>query len=162
MLGGDIDLSYVSSLAQMATKSTQGAKLRTPKGFNKLLAVNIGYGVDQHGQDATVRILRLVSGGVVLVKDLGIFFYTGSCREGCPKCNGKHCTARGVVNGPRRVKCHLFCRRRSARTCNLCATLCKTAAIGTDQYVHVITISQLCASHRRTRQSQDQVQNRRP
>ena len=38
----------------MATKSTQGAKLRTPKGFNKLLAVNLGYGVDQHGQDATV------------------------------------------------------------------------------------------------------------
>ena len=39
---------------QMASKSTQGAKLRTPKGFNKLLAVNMGFGVDQHGQDATV------------------------------------------------------------------------------------------------------------
>ena len=42
------------SVLQMASQHTQGAKLRTPKGFNKLLAVNIGYGVDQHGQDATV------------------------------------------------------------------------------------------------------------
>lgn len=42
---------------QMASQHTQGAKLRTPKGFNKLLAVNIGYGVDQHGQDATVSDL---------------------------------------------------------------------------------------------------------
>lgn len=38
----------------MASAHTQGAKLRTPKGFNKLLAVNLGFGVDQHGQDATV------------------------------------------------------------------------------------------------------------
>lgn len=44
----------VWSVLQMASQHTQGAKLRTPKGFNKLLAVNIGYGVDQHGQDATV------------------------------------------------------------------------------------------------------------
>ncbi|KAL3145385.1 hypothetical protein ABBQ38_001635 [Trebouxia sp. C0009 RCD-2024] len=45
---------------QMASKSTQGAKLRTPKGFNKLLAVNMGFGVDQHGQDATEAAVRAV------------------------------------------------------------------------------------------------------
>ena len=45
----------------MASQHTQGAKLRTPKGFNKLLAVNIGYGVDQHGQDATVSSLCTAS-----------------------------------------------------------------------------------------------------
>ncbi|DBA86697.1 TPA: hypothetical protein ACH3X1_005149 [Trebouxia sp. C0004] len=45
---------------QMASQHTQGAKLRTPKGFNKLLAVNIGYGVDQHGQDATEAAVRAV------------------------------------------------------------------------------------------------------
>ena len=44
------------TLLQMASAHTQGAKLRTPKGFNKLLAVNLGFGVDQHGQDATVRL----------------------------------------------------------------------------------------------------------
>lgn len=44
------------ALLQMASAHTQGAKLRTPKGFNKLLAVNMGFGVDQHGQDATVRL----------------------------------------------------------------------------------------------------------
>lgn len=42
---------------QMATAATQGAKNRTPKGFQKVLAVNMGFGVDQHGQDATVRTI---------------------------------------------------------------------------------------------------------
>ena len=45
---------------QMASKHTQGAKTRTPKGFQKLLAVNMGFGVDQHGQDATVRSFKTV------------------------------------------------------------------------------------------------------
>ena len=50
-------------MLQMASAHTQGARLRTPKGFNKLLAVNMGFGVDQHGQDATVRMKNMLTWG---------------------------------------------------------------------------------------------------
>lgn len=69
------DFSWPAVL-QMASAHTQGAKLRTPKGFNKLLAVNLGFGVDQHGQDATVSMDNTLTWLVVPYS-----MPMGSCRK---------------------------------------------------------------------------------
>jgi len=45
----------------MATKDTnvfQGAATRTPKGYNKIIAVTTAIGIDQHGQDPTAAAVK--------------------------------------------------------------------------------------------------------
>lgn len=93
-----------SAVLQMASAHTQGAKLRTPKGFNKLLAVNLGFGVDQHGQDATVSMdsmhADLITQGVRCASHCQCIRAGGSS-ESCEACNGEHSIARSALHGAR-------------------------------------------------------------